>query len=74
MIDTDVFVRNYTALNDTQKLDVNQIKMKADELLTAMLDAPYADKRCMAIARTNLEQAVMWAVKGVTNPTPSVEG
>lgn len=25
-----------------------------------------SDPRCMAIARTKLEEAVMWAVKGVT--------
>jgi hypothetical protein len=23
------------------------------------------DKRCMAIAKTNLEQAIMWAIKGI---------
>lgn len=65
---TDTFVRTYTPLNDDQKRDMDYIKHKAEELLNAFTTAGYADPRMMAIAKTNLEQAVMWAVKGVTNP------
>jgi len=65
---SDVFVRNYTPLNDEQKRDVDWIKHKAEELLLAIETPQYADARMKAIAKTNLEQAVMWAVKGVTNP------
>lgn len=64
----DTFVRNYTPLNDDQKRDMDYIKHKAEELLTACEAVTYADKRLMAIAKTNLEIAVMCAVKGVTNP------
>lgn len=69
----DVFARNYSPLNDDQKRDMDWIKHKAEELLHAFQVPPYADPRKMAIARTNLEQAVMWAVKAVTNPMPKVE-
>ena len=65
---SDTFVRNYTPLNDDQKRDMDYIKHKAEELLNACAAVGYADPRMMAIAKTNLEQAVMWAVKGVTNP------
>ena len=65
---SDTFVRTYTPLNDDQKRDMNFIKHKAEELLNAIETAAYADKRMIAIAKTNLEQSVMWAVKGVTNP------
>lgn len=66
----DVFIRNYSPLNEDQKRDMDWIKHKAEELLNAINAPNYADSRKIAIARTNLEQAVMWAVKGVTNPTP----
>ncbi|WP_456298083.1 Acb2/Tad1 domain-containing protein [Aquicella siphonis] len=39
-----------------------------EELFHAIETPQYADARMKAIAKTNLEQAVMWAVKGVTNP------
>ena len=72
----DVFVRNYTPLNDDQKRDMDYIKHKAEELLNAFgTAAPYADPRMLALDKTNLEQAVMWAVKGVTNPpAPKEQG
>lgn len=65
---SDVFVRKYSPVNEDQKRDADWIKHKAEELLTAMQAASYADPRMMAIAKTNLEQSVMWAVKGVFNP------
>lgn len=66
---SDVFVRNYTPLNDDQKRDMDWIKHKAEELLIAMETPIYADKRLQAIAKTQLEGAVMFAVKAVTNPS-----
>lgn len=65
---SDVFVRNYSPLNDDQKRDMDYVKHKAEELLNAIQVASYADPRMSALAKTNLEQAVMWAVKGITNP------
>ena len=67
----DTFRREYTPLDDEQKEQMTQIKEEADALLGLFNNAVPMDERsersrCMAVARTNLEQAVMWAVKGVT--------
>lgn len=67
----DTFRKNYTTLTDEQKAQMDVIKDRAVLLLDEMNNAvPQEERsersRCMAIARTNLEQAVMWAVKGVT--------
>lgn len=67
----DTFRKNYTELSDLQKSYVHQIKTDAEQLLNTMNEAVDPESRseqsrCMNIARTNLEQAVMWAVKGIT--------
>ena len=69
----DTFCRVYTPLNDEQKKDMDWVKHKAEELLTAFNVPQYADNRLMAIAKTNLEIAVMCAVKGITNPPKPAE-
>lgn len=67
---TDVFRKEYKQLTDDQKIEIELIKNKADELLhefnmcTNMQLNP--DPRMIALAKTNLEQAVMWAVKAIT--------
>ena len=71
---TDTFRKEYTPLNDEQKAHMSVIKNSADILLESFNNAvPINERsersRCMAIARTNLEQAIMWAVKGVTTAT-----
>ena len=68
---TDTFRKEYTPLSDDQKLRMSEIKTRAEELLNSMNSAVSVDERsersrCMNIARTNLETAVMWAVKAVT--------
>lgn len=65
---SDVFCRNYSPVNDDQKRDVNWIKEKAEQLLEAFEAPAYADKRLQAIAKTQLEGAVMFACKAVFNP------
>lgn len=67
----DTFRKTYTELTDGQKKDMLNVKAAADNLLDLMNKAVPAEERsersrCMAIARTNLEQAIMWAVKGIT--------
>lgn len=67
----DTFRKEYTPLSEKQKADMGNIKGEAVVLLDAMNKAVDPSERseasrCMAIARTNLEQAIMWAVKGVT--------
>lgn len=70
---SDTFVRTYSPLNDDQKRDMDYIKHKAEELLNAFEAPGYADKRLQAIAKTQLEGAVMFAVKAVTNPPEKKE-
>lgn len=66
--------------NDTFRLEYKQpspevsaaiidIKTKAQELHDYIENAaqqPDVDQRQIAVAKTNLEQAVMWAIKGLT--------
>jgi len=67
----DTFRLNYTPLDDEQKAAMQDIKVKAAEL-EALFDAiaPEGERsdrsRLKAVAKTELEGAVMWAVKAVT--------
>jgi hypothetical protein len=68
---SDTFSKVYKPLTEEQKAQMDAIKDKAVLVLDAMNDAVPVDERSersryMAIARTNLEQAIMWAIKGVT--------
>lgn len=64
----DTFRKVYTPITDAQKAEVLALKEKAEELIALMADPmDHSDKaRCLAIARTHLETAVMFAVKGLT--------
>lgn len=67
----DTFRQEYTELTEAQKEEMRAIKAAAQEFLTLLNQAvPQEERsersRCMAIARTNLETTVMWAVKSVT--------
>lgn len=65
---TDTFRKEYQPLSERQKMVMSQIKIKADELLSAfsLAEESEHDRRCMALAKTNLEQAIMWVVKAIT--------
>lgn len=69
---TDVFRKNSGTLTECQKNRVRQIKEKAEELLKIFQDHYLEgdefeiDLKCLVMARTELEAAVMWAVKGFT--------
>lgn len=66
---TDVFRKTYKQLEQKTKDDIFMIKTKAEELM-AEFDAisvnQSIDPRSMALAKTNLEQSVMWAIKAIT--------
>lgn len=67
----DTFRKVYTPLDEQQKADVEAVKKAAEELLGRMnASVPSEERsersRCMAVARTYLETAIMWAVKGIT--------
>ncbi len=68
---TDIFRKKYTELDAMQHEDMLAIKDKAQYLLDLLNGIVPPEERsersrCMAIARTNLETAVMYAVKAVT--------
>lgn len=63
------FRSEYRALRSEEVSIIASIKMQAEDLdiaiqNTSMYGTP--DPRCIALARTKLEEAVMWAVKGVS--------
>ena len=67
----DTFRKVYVPLSDEQKAQVESIKVKAEELESLFNSIVPSDERsersrCMAIARTNLETSIMYAVKGAT--------
>ncbi len=69
---SDTFRKEYKPLTDEQKTQMADVKAAADNLLDIMNQIVPGEERsersrCLAIARTNLEQAVMWAVKGITS-------
>lgn len=71
MTEKDVFRKEYKPLTEEQKKDALNIKLAAENLLNLMDKAvpagEHSDRsRYMAIARTNLEQTIMWATKAVT--------
>jgi hypothetical protein len=66
---SDTFRKEYKELDGQTKDDIYVIKALADNLLhefDQICLRETTDKRCMALAETNLEQAIMWAVKAIT--------
>ena len=61
----DATRKQYRELSDSEKANVLRIKEAGDALLKAISEGA-VDPRSIALARTNAEQAVMWAVKGAT--------
>ena len=61
---SDIFRVAYRELSTEEKDLCATIKEKASELLSLMEKT--ADGRYRALARTSLEQAVMWSIKGIT--------
>lgn len=62
---TDTFRREQKRLTDAQAAAIDRIKSAADDLKAA-IDAAGGEPRSTAVAITNLEQSVMWAVKGIS--------
>lgn len=67
---TDTFRKEYKPLTEKQIELYELIKEKARNLEWALNEYTtfevQCDMRCMALAKTNLEQAIMWAVKEIT--------
>lgn len=72
----NVFRKQYRPLNDAEKVYLDALKDKAQELYDLLEQGPNGlpgpvgtcgrTSRELALAKTNLEQAIMWAVKDVT--------
>lgn len=58
------FRTNYRELSGAENESVRQIKDTADQLLTVI--ESLGGSRELSLARTKLEESVMWAVKHVT--------
>lgn len=65
----DVFRKVYSPITNEVGEKINAIKDKAQELYDLLIDAQAvttSDGRSIAVAKTELETAVMWAIKGLT--------
>lgn len=64
---TNVFRSTYRALTEQEKVHIAAIKTSAEVMYNQLVDnAALANHRCMAIAKTKLEESVMWATKAIT--------
>lgn len=66
---TDKYRREYRELKPEEQNAIGAIKIQAESMeknFDVMQGDLGADPRCLAIARTKLEEAIMWATKGVT--------
>ena len=64
----DTFRKNYGILTQEQKDQVLAVKNKAEELffLIGKAEDRSEKSRCLALAKTKLEESIMWAIKGLT--------
>ncbi len=63
-MDADPFRRTYRPLRDLEKMQIDEVKQKAEVLLAALKS--HAPSRENSLAQTKLDECVMWAVKGLT--------
>lgn len=67
---SDVFRKKYIILTEDQKSWIDSFKDLAqkihDDFESCSVAQPDSDKRMMALAKTNLEQSIMWAIKAIT--------
>lgn len=61
---TDTFRKEYKPLDESQKMRISQIKNDAEKLLDS-IDWAIGDKRMLELAKTKLEECVMWAIKAI---------
>lgn len=62
----DVMRVEFSQISNEVKEVVKGIKVRGNELHEILENFENADERMMALAKTNLEQAIMWAVKALT--------
>jgi hypothetical protein len=64
---SDTFHKEYKPLSEGQRLWIGKIKEQAEVLESMFDDINTPDMgREIAVAKTKLEESIMWAVKGLT--------
>lgn len=63
-METNVFRKQYLALTENEKFMVDRIKNKAHDLYVAIDNI--GTSRETSLAKTKLEESVMWATKAIT--------
>lgn len=61
----DVFRVEYKKLSEDRTREIVELKQKASELYKMI--SSLGDSRETSLARTKLEESIMWAVKGASN-------
>ncbi len=67
--------RKITGYRELTQLEINAMNIikargeQLSQLLDDLGDLPDVDKRALAIARTELQTGLMWAVRAVARPT-----
>lgn len=64
---SDTYRKQYRPLTDSEKKSMENIKIKAEELETLFdeINNPNIGRE-IALAKTKLEETIMWAIKGLT--------
>lgn len=64
-------IAGYRDMDQAEIDAINAIKRKGAEIgqqLDALLELPNIDKRALAIAKTELQTGIMWAVRAIAQP------
>lgn len=62
---SDVMRQKYRQLSGDEKIHLEQFKDLAEQMY-AMVNILGGDQRAYALARTKIEEAVMWGTKAIT--------
>jgi len=64
----DPFRRDYGELDGQQKIDMTSYKMLYENVWNALLrcEEKYGKSRDLALAKTQLQDSAMWAVRAIT--------
>ncbi len=63
---SDLLRKTHRPLSEAEQAQVHAIKVKAQELYDILNNCTPPQSRELSLARTKIEEAVMWAVKHVT--------
>lgn len=66
MSNSSVFHLGYRELNEDEKTFMSRVEEKASELYDLIESGLFPPGREVALARTKIDEAVMWTIKGIT--------